>query len=1003
MKTIPYSHRSTEPGRRGCRKAFSVGAWLLLASLWLPARSAEAADAAWSSSASGSWNSGTNWSSGAAPGATSGTANTDTATFGAAATAAETITVDTGRNIFGLDFSGNTFGYTLSSGSLLLTSGGEIQSSGSTASITDAISAPITLEGDGGGYTFLSGASVSTNILSISGSITGASSSDSVTTLTLSGSNTGSNVLSGVLGDGSAGGQLALVKTGSGTWALSGTTNTFTGPVTIDAGTLSTTGTGALDASNVVTIASGATFSTSVNITLAGLDDGTGGGGAVTNSGAGSRTLTLRGAGDYSFSGQVGNGTGTTSLTMAGTGTQVLSGSNTFTGIVTLSSGILDLNFGASGAPASNILFNGVTPGTLTMGGGTLLLNGSTGTANSQTVAKITLTAGASTVDLTAGASEPLLFSFGTISTRAAGGTVNFILPANSQSATNGILTTMANTNGIIGGYATVGGADWAVSGAASASSAYTAAASGGAFTFAGSLANGTAVSLAGSLSGSSTAVSAGELLYVVGYNSANSTYELALTPNGTALTNTGTSATSGTATVSTQGDVAALASYSSFTGSSDSSTGNFLLTGAGTLASTETINSLKITTTAASQALSLGSGTLTLTSGGLLFVGANNYQITGGTLKGGNTDLVVQQYGTGSLTIGSAIGGTGALTLSGTGTLIITSANSYTGGTFLNGGILDFNGTNALGSSTGGVTFNGGTLQYAAGSTVDISGRTLAFNADGATIDTNGNNVTFANAVGGSGTGSFTKAGLGKLTLEGVNTYTGNTTVTAGTLLLSGSGSIAGSPLIDVKSGAIFDVSLTTAQTVLGTTQTLMGAGTINGPVTVSGGLTPGESGSVGTLTFNDSLTFDATSHVLLTLNSASSYSQIVVGGSQAGVLTEGGGTLTLSLTLGSLSDTSYTLFSLLNGSTASGDFGAVYLDGNAFTFNNGNDTWSYLDSSNAQEYIFADNTGILNLEAVPEPPAWTLLLAGLGVFLAMKNLRACEKGRLRGNRQAV
>ena len=63
-----------------------------------------------------------------------------------------------------------------------------------------------------------------------------------------------------------------------------------------------------------------------------------------------------------------------------------------------------------------------------------------------------------------AGTSNPLLLSLGGIS-RSPGGTVDFTLPGGTQSATNGITTTTPNTSaGILGGYATVGGTDWACS-----------------------------------------------------------------------------------------------------------------------------------------------------------------------------------------------------------------------------------------------------------------------------------------------------------------------------------------------------------------------------------------------------------------------------------------------------------------------------------------------------------------------------------------------------------
>ena len=57
-------------------------------------------------------------------------------------------------------------------------------------------------------------------------------------TLALAGSNTVSSFITGVIGDGTAGGKVAVTKTGASTWTLQGT-NTYTGTTTLTAGTAS--------------------------------------------------------------------------------------------------------------------------------------------------------------------------------------------------------------------------------------------------------------------------------------------------------------------------------------------------------------------------------------------------------------------------------------------------------------------------------------------------------------------------------------------------------------------------------------------------------------------------------------------------------------------------------------------------------------------------------------------------------------------------------------------
>src|SRR5204862_3986311 len=83
----------------------------------------------------------------------------------------------------------------------------------------------------------------------------------------------------------------------------------------------------------------------------------------------------------------------------------------------------------------------------------------------------------------------------------------------------------------------------------------------------------------------------------------------------------------------------------------------NFLQTDSGTLgAGTNTANSLQITTTQDGQSLNLGGGTLALTSGALLFTGANAYSITNGTINATASagDIAIRNYGTGGLTLGA-------------------------------------------------------------------------------------------------------------------------------------------------------------------------------------------------------------------------------------------------------------------------------------------------------------------------------------------------------------
>ncbi|WP_210302210.1 autotransporter-associated beta strand repeat-containing protein [Methylobacterium brachythecii] len=217
-----------------------------------------------------------------------------------------------------------------------------------------------------------------------------------------------------------------------------------------------------------------------------------------------------------------------------------------------------------------------------------------------------------------------------------------------------------------------------------------------------------------------------------------------------------------------------------------------------------------------------LGGAVFVMDGGQLIFGGTlaiNGSTVTGGS-AGGATATAGSAFGAGlflagngtvtfqpetgqTQTVANAIadqtgsGGTGgnagsySLTKAGAGTLTLTGANTYTGGTTLAAGILNAGSAGALGTS-GTLNFTGGTLQYSAANQIDYSSRFSTDPGQQYRIDTNGRNVTFANALTSSG-GSLNKIGDGTLTLTGANTYTGGTAISGGTLNLAGTLSNSG------------------------------------------------------------------------------------------------------------------------------------------------------------------------------------------------------------------
>jgi fibronectin-binding autotransporter adhesin len=195
-----------------------------------------AASSTWVGTGSTSWGTpgatSTNWSTPAnSPGATSGTTNADVATFNTAA--GSTIALPTYLNVAGLTFSGAAGSFTFNAGTnpLFLTSGGTIgfTSTSTTGTVTQTFNTPITLEGN---YTFSNTATSASDTLDFTGAITNAVTTGT-TTLTLTGSNTGNNTISGgISNNGTAGAVTAINDTSTGTWIIGGS-NTYTGQTSL--------------------------------------------------------------------------------------------------------------------------------------------------------------------------------------------------------------------------------------------------------------------------------------------------------------------------------------------------------------------------------------------------------------------------------------------------------------------------------------------------------------------------------------------------------------------------------------------------------------------------------------------------------------------------------------------------------------------------------------------------------------------------------------------------
>lgn len=169
-----------------------------------------------------------------------------------------------------------------------------------------------------------------------------------------------------------------------------------------------------------------------------------------------------------------------------------------------------------------------------------------------------------------------------------------------------------------------------------------------------------------------------------------------------------------------------------------------------------------------------------------------------------------------GTQTYAETIGGTGlttggvttAINKTGAGTLVLSAANTFTGNVNISAGTLSVAGTANLGNVANDVAMSNGATLAVTGTTTFATGR--AFSISGAsTIDVAGSQTATLQGViaNGASAGSLVKSGAGTLLLTGANTYTGATTVNAGTLRAGSAGALPSGTALTVGAGGTFDM----------------------------------------------------------------------------------------------------------------------------------------------------------------------------------------------------
>ncbi len=747
-------------------------------------------------------------------------------------------------------------------------------------------------------------------------------------TLKLDGSSA-SNLFSGNITNG--GGTLAVTKSNSSTWALSGT-NTYSGTTSITGGTLAYRGASAMSSNSSLSPSSGVTLSllsdTDATFNAAGFGPGggatvtlnvgpvsTGSGNsltlnssAVTFVGSNSMTFNVTGSssdrlilsgGDLNFTGGTGqslllNPT-TANLTVSknmndpnsgGTGLLTLDGtsaSNLFSGNITNSTGTVSVT--KSNSSTWTLAGNNTYTGNTTVSVGTLVLSG----ANNNGSTATTSVSNGATLQLQANNGNTSNFTTASTALGAASGKLSL--------ANGSTLQLRSDTNVTFNGTDALGGLNGLT--ITIDVNNITAGTTNGAT-------NGGTQNQTLSLASATTVIGTTGQFNITGGDGYTLAFGPLQTGNGTGQTET-FNPTSASVTI---------ASYNNGTGASNTlalagtSTGNAVLgaiaNSTGSLALTKSGASTWTLTGANTYggATTISAGTLQLGNGGATGSLSTSSTITDNGIFVINRSNAVSQ-GTDFST--AAITGAGGFTQAGSGATTLNVANTFSGLTTVSAGELDLNAT-AGQAIAGNLTVSGGTAKLLQASQIN-SAKNLV--VSGGTFNLQGFNQTMAGVqlVSGSISGSggtltstsdfdmqsgsvsaklagsvgLTKTTGGTVTLSGANTYNGATTVSAGALNFAGSGSLGS---VSVADSATLGAKLSsTSASVVAATNLTFGT---SGPSTFALDFNSLSNPSVAVVALSGTLTVNGTVNLSLAnagnLSSATNSLQLISYNSRSG-----------------------------------------------------------------------------------------------------------------------
>ena len=641
--------------------------------------------------------------------------------------------------------------------------------------------------------------------VTVSGNIGASGSNITISNL---GTNNAGTTLSGNLGAS----VVSVTQNGTSPLTLNGTNSAFSGPVNLVAGTLklgsaTALGTGAL------TIAAGASLDSSLtslvvlsttnavavngNFIFAGtgsLDMSSSNftlGAAVTNF-----QIAVNGSSKTLAIGALNQTTSGTSLTKLGPSSLTINGNSSYSGATTVSAGTLTLSGSAGKLATSGITVNSGTfsednsgtnyqstsrftnatvPDLKLQNGGKLSITGNTGAGNNttETIGVLTLDTAQSTIVLNASTANSVLLNAGSL-VRNNNATALVLGTGLGQGTTANNVALLRLTTAPSGGSGTlIGGSGNYISGTDKT------------------------IAIVPFLVGDSAS---GTGITFVGYDATNNS----LRTLKTAELNTfnGTTANLGTAGATDNVKLSSANTAIGVTGS--------------------TVNSIIFDEATATAGVTYTlTGTLTPSSGAILFSKsggtARTAILTGGSLAFASSDSttsrqegIITNTTTQAVTIATPISGSGGVTFSpGTGSITLSGTNLYTGVTTINGGTLQIGDGTAgnLAAGSGAITTTPqGTLSVALANNDTLANAIVNNGAISHTVGAN--TMTLSGNI--SGTGTLTQNLTGSnLVLSGNNTYTGATTITAGTLTLKSQNAAAGTILTPSGGTLVFDSSV--------------------------------------------------------------------------------------------------------------------------------------------------------------------------------------------------